>query len=415
MSAIRGAATTSIAHRWRARFLEPLPYINRRPEVVPVPAAPTKPYPVGPYNPLWTIWPRSWSFNVTQDAFGNALGFEVAGSDVIERHLYALLAQFSLAKGYASFVGNYSYNRFWPSFGIGVNRLIGRRGGVEIDGVRRDYIEENYGLGISMGLPVLRIPRHSVQINVGYNFNWFRDADHNRPTTLPGMASPKLPEVGTLSGITLSASYASAQRFSESISAESGRVITLALRVDNDVLGSDYRSTQLTWSWAEFIDIPWFDDHVLALRYGGGIARGDFKRRGFFFVGGFPQQDLINAILQQTAIGGVYLRGYQPGAFFGDQFHLLNIEYRMPIWQIERGLSSLPIYFNYIHLATFVDVGHAFFGDFAPSNLKVGVGGEVLLEFVIGYFVPLTMRFGYARGLMKEGGNQFFTLIGRPF
>jgi hypothetical protein len=400
----------------KKRFLRPLPYIDRRPPPSPVPERDgKKPYPVRRYNPLYTIYPRSWSFNFTQDAFGNAFGLEVAGNDVIERHRYILLAQVSLAKGYVSAVGNYAYTRFWPSFSLNLSRLIGRRGGVMLDGIRRDYIEENYGASLSMGLPVLRIPRHTVQISLGYSFNWFRDADRNSPTVLPGMASPRLPEVGTLSGITASVSYSSVQRFAESVSAESGRVLSISLRVDSDVLGSDYRSTQLTWSWTEYIDIPWFDDHVLALRYGGGIARGDFKRRGFFFVGGFPEQDLISAIIEQLPLGGVYLRGYPPGTFYGDQFHLLNVEYRLPLWQLERGLSSLPLYFNFIHLATFMDVGHAFFGDFDLKQLKVGVGGELLLEFVIGYFVPLTLRLGYARGLMSEGGNEFFALIGRRF
>ena len=136
---------------------------------------------------------------------------------------------------------------------------------------------------------------------------------------------------------------------------------------------------------------------------------------GIFFIGGFPEQDLLRAVFDSTRIGGVYLRGYPPGVVFGDQYHLFNLEYRMPLFEIEKGVLSLPIYFNYIHLAAFADVGNAFFNDLKWDELKVGVGAELLLELVVGYYLPTTFRVGYARGLMDQGGNQFHFLLGYPF
>ncbi len=374
-----------------------------------------KGYPVVRYNPLKTVYPRSWSFSFGTDQFGTALGLEIAGSDVINRHRYVATTNISTNKGYVSYLGAYSYNRFWPSLNLNTARYISARSGVVEDGKKSSYIEENWGFGTTIGLPVLRIPQHSLNISVGYRLNYFRDADEHSTLVLPGQITPQLPEVGLLSGVTASISYTNLLRYQESVSNESGRQLNISLRVDSDVLGSDFRSTQFTWSWTEFIDLPWLDDHALALRYAGGVARGDFKRRGFFFIGGFPQQNVIQAVIDQLPIGGAYLRGYPPSKFYGDQFHLLNVEYRMPLYEIERGMSSLPLYFNFVHLAAFCDVGKAFFGDLKLDELKVGVGGELLLEFVVGYFVPLTLRVGFARGLMEEGGNEFFMLIGRRF
>jgi hypothetical protein len=372
-------------------------------------------YPVVRYNPLQTVYPRSWSFSLGTDQFGTALGIELAGSDVINRHRYLATTNISTTKGYVSYLAAYSYSRFWPSLNLDTARYVSARGGVVEDGARRSYIEENWGFGATVGLPVLRIPQHSVNISVGYRMNYFRDADENTTMVLPGQLTPQLPEVGLLSGVTASITYTNILRYQQSVSNESGRQLNISLRVDGSVFGSDYRSTRVSWSWAEYVDLPWLDDHVLAVRYAGGVARGDFKRRGFFFIGGFPQQNLIQAVIEQLPIGGAYLRGYPPGKFYGDQFHLLNVEYRMPLYEIERGMSSLPLYFNFVHLAAFCDVGKAFFGDLKLDELKVGVGGELLLEFVIGYFVPLTLRVGFARGLMAEGGNELFVLIGRRF
>ncbi|MBK6849159.1 MAG: hypothetical protein IPG96_17055 [Proteobacteria bacterium] len=161
--------------------------------------------------------------------------------------------------------------------------------------------------------------------------------------------------------------------------------------------------------------LPWLDGHVLALRYGGGAARGDFRRRGYFFLGGFPGQDLVRAVIELQPLGGAYLRGYDPGALFGDQYHLLNVEYRLPLLSFEHGLSTLPVYLNFAHLTFFGDLGDALFGALAWDRLKVGVGAEVLTEWVVGYVFSLTLRLGYARGLMEPGGDRFFVLVGNRY
>ena len=298
---------------------------------------------------------------------------------------------------------------------LSTGRYEGPRGGLVVDGQRRNYIEENYSFGAALSLPVLRIPEHSASIGLSYGVNWFRDADQTATLVLPGMLSPQLPEVGLLAGVGLSLSYSSIERYAHSISAEKGRSLSLSLRVDHPALGSDHESVQLVYAWTEYIDLPWLDDHVAALRLGGGIAGGELKRRGFFFIGGFPEQDLLDALLNSTPVGGVFLRGYPRGAVYGDQYHLFNFEYRMPLFEIEKGVLSLPLYFNHVHLAAFVDCGNAFFGEPDLDDFKVGVGAEVLLELVIGYYVPTTLRVGYARGLTEGGGNEYHVLIGRPF
>ena len=399
------------------RYLTPLPYVHDRPPAVVIPShgKGTQPYPVARYNPLQTVYPRAWSFSIGADAFGTALGFEFAGSDAIERHRYAAAANLSASEGHLSYALRYAYSRFWPGLSLDTSRLIGPRGGLTLDGQRLGYLEENFGFGVGLSLPVLKEPLHGVSLALGYRCNIFRDAEHRFRVVLPGQASPRLPEVGLLSGLTARLSYSSVQRFPESISDASGRALSVGIRVDSEYLGSDFRSTELTWSWAEYFPLPWFQNHVLALRYGGGVARGDFKRRGLFAIGGFPEQNILDALLEQLALGGNFLRGYAPGALYGDQYHLLNLEYRMPVLSLERGFSSLPLYFTHVHLATFVDVGWAGFGDFHFDQLRAGVGGELLVELVLGYFVPLTLRVGYAYGLHEGGDHQTFVLIGRPF
>ena len=83
-----------------------------------------------------------------------------------------------------------------------------------------------------------------------------------------------------------------------------------------------------------------------------------------------------------------YLRGFPSQAFVGNQYHLLNLEYRHELAEIERGLQTLPIYVRRLHFAGLVDVGDAFTDGFEPRNLNLGVGGVLRLDMVFGYFVP---------------------------
>ena len=121
--------------------------------------------------------------------------------------------------------------------------------------------------------------------------------------------------------------------------------------------------------------------------------------------------------MNQAFVGSHYLRGYPPGVIGGSQYHLLNMEYRFPLWNPERGIQTLPVFLSHIWLAAFCDVGGAFQDKLDVDELVVGAGGEVLIRLMIGYFLPLTFRVGYAYGFMrKQGGeHQFFGLLGVPF
>jgi outer membrane protein assembly factor BamA len=353
---------------------------------------------------------------VGSSTFGTLFGIGLTGADVVGRHRWALVGNVGTERGYASYGASYSYNRFWPSLTLDTSRFMGVRGGIVEDGVRKNYIEENYGAGASIGLPVLRLANHSASASVGYRFNWFRAGEGSEPSlTIPGALSPKQPEVGILSGMTFGLSYSNLQRYTYSISTEKGRQVGVSLRLDHPSLGSDFQTTQFSYSWAEYVPMPWLRDHVLALRLAGGIGTGSLSRRGIFFIGGFPEQDVLRSIFDMSRVGGAYLRGYPQGVVYGDQYHLLNVEYRFPLFDIEKGFSTMPLYFTHLHAAVFADVGDAFFGDLQLSNLKVGVGVELLVEAVIGYFIPTTFRIGYARGLMEAGGNELHFLLGYPF
>ena len=54
---------------------------------------------------------------------------------------------------------------------------------------------------------------------------------------------------------------------------------------------------------------------------------------GGFALGGVPAQDVAQSIVNSTRTSSIgYLRGYGPRAVAGNQYHLLNLEYRQELW-----------------------------------------------------------------------------------
>jgi hypothetical protein len=162
--------------------------------------------------------------------------------------------------------------------------------------------------------------------------------------------------------------------------------------------------------------VPLGHSHVLALSYAGGIAGGDIRRRGTFYLGGYaPQPDPLRSVFDFTRPGDASLRGYPYASIYGDQYQAASLEYRMPIYAVERGFSSLPVYARRLHGAVFVDCGDAQFGTFDPAKIKCGAGTELRLDVYLFWSLPASLQLGYAHGFMTGGEDQWYFLLNNPF
>jgi len=86
----------------------------------------------------------------------------------------------------------------------------------------------------------------------------------------------------------------------------------------------------------------------------------------------------------------------------GRYYALFNAEYRFPIVNIDRGMSSLPLLFlNRISGNVFVDYGSAF-DDAYTAKFKTGTGAELVVRCHAGLHRGIHLRLGYARGLASE-------------
>src|SRR5690606_21528873 len=113
------------------------------------------------------------------------------------------------------------------------------------------------------------------------------------------------------------------------------------------------------------------------------------------------------------------LRGYQPGAFPGRYYSVLNAEYRIPLADVERGLGTLPGFLRRLALSPFVDVGAAWGaggGALTREAIKWGVGASFIASFRLGYGDAIDLILQYARGFDEEFGlNYLRAAVARSF
>ncbi len=349
-------------------------------------------YPVRPYSPWKTLRPHFWLPYAAADALGTTVGVVTAGFDAIDRHEYAATTWWSLNGKMPGWDVYYVNHSFYPDLSLELLRDVGTAAGA---GPREgSYDERVAGATINATFPFSQVER--VQ-SLGLTYELYGLAVHDNP--LGVVTSP-----GRLAAATLSYAYSDARRFVRSISTEQGQRFQARLRVSDPALGSDYSFWQLSTSVSRYLALPWAVQgrplhHALALRASFGISRGDLSNRHKYFLGGFQQGNSISSILNPANAPTRVLRGFQGDAFEGEAYALGTAEYRFPIWNVETGAWTLPIYLRRLHGAVYTDVGDAFTPGRHDFKLPAGAGAELRAEVVLGWVLPTALRFGCARGL----------------
>jgi hypothetical protein len=377
------------------------------------------PMPWHRYNPFPTLIPWTFGVYAQPDGYGEILGVKISGSDVVGHHNWNLQLGFGTGRSDdVQFSAGYSYYGLWPSLSVGVGHALTRKSGLVIDGKDVGFDEDDWSFGASISLPLLRRLVETSDLYLSYSLTYARNLTRLPPPD-PSQLVPQLPQVGRLGGVGLGWSFSNLRRYTYSVAPEAGRDVGLNLGVSSIYLGGNHESWSVSWHWNEFIGLPWHwphdAHHVLRIGYTGGISGGDPGHHSVFYLGGYPPQNLLTSIYDFSRPGSASLRGYPFASVFGDQFHVLNLEYRFPITWIEWGYQTLPLYFRRLHGRVFADYGGAFYGDFTFDKLKLGVGAELMLEITYAWFFPAALQLGYAYGVDKGGGNQVYFLLNSPF
>jgi hypothetical protein len=255
-----------------------------------------------------------------------------------------------------------------------------------------------------MDLPVMRRADASADVTLGYDYSAYGMVG-SLPIGDPTGPITVRPARGPFADLRLGWSFTNAHRWPYSISNQTGRNLSVTLRLLDPALGGRFHGDEISWSWSEYLTPPWARLHALALLTQGGFGFGD--KRDFFSLGGYADQDVVRALLlnqQQFA----FMRGYPINAVTGDSYLVLTAEYRAPLLWFERGDDTSFIYLRRLWGTAFADGGNAFQGKFQPTKLKTDAGVEAHLEMQLFWFIDTQLQLGVAHGFQSGGGNQLY-------
>lgn len=204
-------------------------------------------------------------------------------------------------------------------------------------------------------------------------------------------------------GPKITITYNTASQRGEEISPESGNTIgvgyTHYYTQEPTLTRLDYEEYGL--EWGNYFS-TWFPErHVLYSH-----LKGLYANYGSALVAGATT---AGAVFQSTIVAGDFLmRGYPSGAFLGTKVANFNLEYRFPLFKINRGAGMAPFFARRMHGRFFVDaiVLDGFFydvekEDYIATNIQKGysgVGAEVHLETNTFFYLPIDIYLGVYYG-----------------
>jgi hypothetical protein len=229
-------------------------------------------------------------------------------------------------------------------------------------------------------------------------------------TTVPGEVSSRDRSAARAAWTLLTA-----REYGYSISLEDGVGVSLTAEAARPALGSDGRGDALAMDARAYVPLGW-GRSVLAMRTAAAGSSGDRGVRRLFRLGGADSNAALGAFGSDAI---TLLRGFENEVFSGTHVALTNVEWRVPLAYPQRGVGTWPLFVRSVHLAAFVDVGHAWTGEWRWRDRKTGVGLELSTDVTAGFGLPLTWTAGVGWG--HDGGGQLpdqrsiYLRVGRSF
>lgn len=368
-----------------------------------------------PYNPLPTLVPHAWMPLVATDVLGGtALGVAVTGEDAAGRLSAAAQVSYGFAILRPRVSASLRLADLYLPVTVGAEwRTTASDAGRTTDGVPEVQQESVLSAYANATVPLLRRRRHAHTIALGAHGEVH--AVENPMTSPPDARAPTYPPSSNIAALTLDWSYQSGTMARDSVSIDEGLSSYLHLRHASPWLGSELELWDAVVDVRAYQPIPALPGHAVAALLSGGVGLGQAQRRVSFALGGIAERDLTRDLLDNRRTGAGALRGYPRNVVRGDAEALATLEYRFPLLELERGLETMPLMIERVHGAAFTDLGLAFSGAPVPTDFLAGVGAELRLELMLGYYGSFLVRLGYARGVNRRGVDQPYLVMGFPY
>ncbi|MBN2464764.1 hypothetical protein JXD38_03955, partial [candidate division WOR-3 bacterium] len=147
---------------------------------------------------------------------------------------------------------------------------------------------------------------------------------------------------------------------------------------------------------------------ALAYWYGYlGHAPQTWSLRAKLAVGTAFEQDAADAFMLDNEPGLLGVRGYAEASGLERSVIAAGLQFRTPLWWVERGIGTGPLFLQNINAALFADFGltspnlqsEIYNLQSAMSRARLGVGAELRADLIVAHLLPVSIHGGCGFGL----------------
>lgn len=384
-----------------------------------------------PYSPWPSMIPNTYSPLIAQDESGMLLGMSAYGQDILRQHTYYAIGGmgvFSQRPIYGLYYQNDQWmpsltaqyfrtpaTNFYPiplSTGQSTLGLMwqdqqsvevsARFPGIPLPLLGAEWVN---GDSYQVGFKALHAQNYALStLDLSQKVDLPTDPATGKPVKFPSF------ELATDEGQTNSvyAVYQRANSFRRSygISPE-GSLASIGYEKSSPMLGGNGNFDRVWADYRQYIPMPWASQHVLALRGATGLNWS--KNGGHFVVGGNDSRHFLSQIDLTAATSftesRLAFKGYGV-AGIGNKLAVLSSEYRFPLFEIGKGLWTLPLYVDRVYGVVGADVGNVWDSPFSTvkpfqaNNTLAGVSAEARAQINLFRYLRTELRLGVEQGLL---------------
>ena len=380
----------------------------------------TRAWTEGPYRPLRWLRPLFFMPNLGVLASGAGFSATVQGNDPLRRHVYNVTAGMTTSPQTPGLRPSVGARYGWRGSAIdvtlnGAHQVYPQNQELFVeDGFRQHLERQTYGQ-VQLAYPFSSL-QDNLQLNLRYRVDHRGYAAEPVVEHEPGDRQPIEPELGWFNELGVGLSYSWLERYPYSVTLERGVSAGISAAVRDEALGSDYESLTIGWAGSAFVPVPWLPRNVLSLSGSGGYITSNFRRRLQYSMGGNTPQNTLQSLVFQGGSSTQVVRGYPPNALRGAKYIVGSGQWRFPIWDLDRGLSTCPCSPAASRAAPLSTPARPTTDTSPTPTSSSAAGGELVFTAVFGYYLSGQLRLGWARGLTGEDAtSELYMLYGGGF
>ncbi|HTW90299.1 MAG TPA: hypothetical protein VMH22_01130 [bacterium] len=335
------------------------------------------------YNPFPGLLPAFWLPWLTlanrQSPFAIRQSLEVGaftlGWDALQFHQYQLTAGYRFSHSSPFLSAAYTLSRYRPFISAAADI---------------DQHQQQGNLGLELAYMATR---HSNWLDLGLTALRDMTALSDRGSCQSSDDSDRVPS-GLSTHADLDWTYSDAHQYRFDVAPVEGRVIGLHADAQQKALLSDKDLVRVLGYWYQYF----------------GNAPQTWSLRSKLVVGTAFERAAPDAFELDNEPGLLGVRGYASESEPASTVLTAGLQFRAPLWWVERGIGTGPLFLQNINAAAFADFGltsarpapancNLQTADSGPSRARIGVGAELRADVILSHLLPVSFTAGCGFGL----------------